>query len=766
MLANDMDNRVSRRSLLAAGLAALLAAQVLYGILALSALYKTYRESLLSVQALSCEKMGQDLSRLARFGKEPDRLEHLGERVAAFCRTTGTGRLLVQNAEGKAVAAWNVPGDGPHVPARRKGVRHQVEEFSQDGIIWLYHPIRDRLDKEVGGVLLGVDEAQLSSGLRRAATPHLFAFLGWTAAACGLLALLVMLNGKPPFPRLGRAWCLVIPLLVSQLAFLFLLRGPFVTFQETVIERTATQLARHVRQDMEHVAALGLRLEQVPSIRPYLEGLQKGLPWVRGLSIRTGDGPLFEVGEAGTGPGMALPIRDARGKDVASVVVALPQNAATTGFSTLFYDTLTITVIAMLFMLELLALSGPGEAASSAPARSGRLMRPVIFLCMFAIDLPASFIPLRMSEINPELFGLPRDVVMGLPLSFGMLAVGLAILLGGFWSQKRGWRPLFLWGAGLVAAGNAASGLATEPLAYILARGGAGFGYGLINLAGQVFIVAHSTRENRAQNLAFMVAGLYAGFLCGSAFGGLIADRLDYASAFLVSAGLMACIGLGLRLVLPREPWKPESGGAARLPLRELARFLGDRSMLGLLLCNIFPCAFVTVCLFQFFIPVSLNAEGVSPAGIGRVFMAFCLLIIVFGPMLGRAVDRSGRKLLWLAGAGFLGVGGILALLAFDGLAAAFLSVGLLALCNAVASSAQGAYALELPATGRFGASRSMGVYNVTERLGQMLGPVTLGQVIALWGAASGLVGMAVVFAVLTLLFLLSGLGARKGTTA
>ncbi|WP_300847951.1 MFS transporter, partial [uncultured Bilophila sp.] len=240
----------------------------------------------------------------------------------------------------------------------------------------------------------------------------------------------------------------------------------------------------------------------------------------------------------------------------------------------------------------------------------------------------------------------------------------------------------------------------------------------------------------------------------------------DYASAFLVSAGLMACIGLGLRLVLPREPWKPESGGAARLPLRELARFLGDRSMLGLLLCNIFPCAFVTVCLFQFFIPVSLNAEGVSPAGIGRVFMAFCLLIIVFGPMLGRAVDRSGRKLLWLAGAGFLGVGGILALLAFDGLAAAFLSVGLLALCNAVASSAQGAYALELPATGRFGASRSMGVYNVTERLGQMLGPVTLGQVIALWGAASGLVGMAVVFAVLTLLFLLSGLGARKGTTA
>lgn len=760
-----MESPASRRSLLAAGLAALLAAQVLYGILALSSLYKTYRESLLSVQALSCEKMGQDLSRLARFGKDPGRIEHLDRRVAAFCRATDTSRLLVRDAEGTTVAAWNVPGEGPRVPAKRKSVRNQVDEFSEAGIIWLHHPIRDRLGKDVGGVLLGVDEAQLSSGLRRAAAPHLFAFLGWTAAACGLLTLLVTLNGKPPFPRIGRAWCLVIPLLVSQLAFLFLLRGPFAAFQETVVERTATQLALHVRQDMEHVAALGLRLEQVPSIRPYLEELQRSLPWARGLSLEAGDRPLFAAGEAGAGPRVDLPIRDAHGRDVASVVVALPEDAATAGFSTLFYDTLTITVIAMLFMLELLALSGPKEEAA-APALSGRLMRPVIFLCMFAIDLPASFIPLRMSEINPDLFGLPRDVVMGLPLSFEMLAVGAAILLGGFWSQKKGWRPLFLWGAGLVAAGNAASGLAVEPLAYIIARGGAGLGYGLINLAGQVFIVAHSTRENRAQNLAFMVAGLYAGFLCGSAFGGLIADRLDYASAFLVSAGLMACIGLGLRFVLPREPWKPESGGAARLPLRELARFLGDRSMLGLLLGNIFPCAFVTVCLFQFFIPVSLNAEGISPAGIGRVFMAFCLLIILFGPSLGRAVDRSGRKLWWLAGAGFLGVGGILALIAFDGLAAAFLSVALLALCNAVASSAQGAYALELPASGRFGASRSMGVYNVTERLGQMLGPVSLGQVIALWGAASGLVGMAAVFAVLTLLFVLAGLSARKSPAA
>ncbi|MFR4119791.1 MAG: MFS transporter [Bilophila wadsworthia] len=410
------------------------------------------------------------------------------------------------------------------------------------------------------------------------------------------------------------------------------------------------------------------------------------------------------------------------------------------------YDTLTIMIIAMLFMLELVPLQGVGQAAG-APLPP-RIMRPIIFLCMFAIDLPASFIPLRIAEMDLGLLGLPPDVVMGLPLSFEMCAVGIGILIGSFWSQKSGWRPLLLWGALLVALGNVASGLVSDSLAYILSRGGAGFGYGLINLAGQVFVVSHSSPEHRAGNLSALVAGLYAGFLCGSAFGGLIADNLGYASAFLVSAGLMAIIRIFLHFALPREPWTPEPSASGRISCAGSAPFFSDIKMAGLLLGNIFPCAFVTVCLFQFFLPVSLSQAGVSPAGIGRVFLLFCLVIIYLGPFFGRAVDKSPNKLFWLVGGGFLCIGGIIALLLLDGLAAAFACVALLALCNAIVASAQGTYALEIPVSRQVGSGRTVGIYNITERLGQMLGPVALGQVIALWGVNSGLLGMAAVLAV------------------
>ena len=275
--------------------------------------------------------------------------------------------------------------------------------------------------------------------------------------------------------------------------------------------------------------------------------------------------------------------------------------------------------------------------------------------------------------------------------------------------------------------------------------------------------MSHSSPEHRAGNLSALVAGLYAGFLCGSAFGGLIADNLGYASAFLVSAGLMAIIGIFLHFALPREAWTPEPSASGRISLRGLGAFFSDIKMAGLLLGNIFPCAFVTVCLFQFFLTVSLSQAGVSPAGIGRVFLLFCLVIIYLGPFFGRAVDKSPNKLVWLVGGGFLCIGGIIALLLLDGLAAAFACVALLALCNAIVASAQGTYALEIPVSRQVGSGRTVGIYNITERLGQMLGPVALGQVIALWGVNSGLLGMAAVLAVLNILFALTGRLAKAG---
>lgn len=69
--------------------------------------------------------------------------------------------------------------------------------------------------------------------------------------------------------------------------------------------------------------------------------------------------------------------------------------------------------------------------------------------------------------------------------------------------------------------------------------------------------------------------------------------------------------------------------------------------------------------------------------------------------------------------------------------------------------SVQGVYALELPAAKILGDAKAMTVYNVAERIGQVLGPVTLGLTISLYGGTASLYGMALTFFIMCAVFLI-----------
>ena len=758
---------LSQKRMLAGGIGILLIAQFLYGIFTLAALYKTYRNTLLSVRSVATEKLGLDLSRQMRFGKNLERMEGLELWLQRLHQTTEIDTFIIRNAAGKDIAAWPKGSEAPALPEKKSElqlIRNDVKEFSDHAMLWLTQPIYNRTGELVGTVLTGIDEQALSKKIIAMASAQGGFFGGISLLACALFFLLILREGKFPFFIRGK-WCFILPLIVSQVLFLVYLRGPVNTFLQEKAHEAATQLGQEIGQDIQHIVHLGLPLSAVPSVQAHLDGIRKTLPWVQTLAVKTADS-AYSSGATGSAITATIPLPSSNGQ-VADITVGVADSFVGSASNEIIFNSLTTMVIALLCMLELVSLqnmhnSPQGTARLGSQTQlSPFLVRPLIFLCMFAIDMPISFIPLRIAAMDLTFLGLSPDVVMGLPLSVEMCTVGLGILAGGVWSQKHGWRPLFLWGAVLVALGNIASGIGTTPLTYILARGFSGFGYGFINMAGQIFVIAHSTQENRAGSLSAMVAGMYAGFLCGSAFGSLIADTIGYAYAFFASSLCMAGIGIFI-LCLPREPWIAEKTQSQGLSCKALGKFLADRRMLGLLLGNIFPCAFVTVCLFQFFIPVSLHTEGVSPAGIGRVFLLFCLVIIALGPRLGKIVDASRNKHLWLLAGSLLAIGGIGALVVFKGLIAAFLAVALLALCNAIVSSAQGAYALELPIAHNVGSASTVSCYNITERIGQMLGPVTLGQAIALWGVHSGLVGMAVICILLTLFFALMGYATKR----
>lgn len=760
------------RRLLAGGVLALLCAQLLYGALMLSALYKQYQEPVFQINGLVCQDIADHLGLLVRVGKSlrPQTVE----RFLSHYRTrTEADNIAVADASGRVIYQWKSDGSSTlMVPAGASPVFGQVRKFSTDDDFWTSCPIKGRNGVVSGHVFMALDKARISALLSDAARGQLLLFFGVTLGECLLLALLLYRFAFPrqhsspkKFSVLLRA-CFMTPLVAGQILILCLLYSPLSRLYETEMTHAGTQLARQMTWDLERLAGMGLPVSGVHGLDSWMMERQKQISTL-GMAVFDVTGKLHAAADAqGTlsegewekrraehAPVTLVMRHPDDGAPIGSVQVIMNPATATDNLRSVMLDNLTMTVVAALFLSELLFLLLMSRKGATAMSRSPEFMRPIIFACLFATEMSMSYVPICIGELGLDLFGLPPDVVSGLPVSCELFMAGLAMFVGGFWSQKSGWRPMLLAGLALACLGSCASWLSSSALPFILARGMSGLGYGFINLSAQVFVIAHSSEDSRARNLAFMFAGLYAGSLCGSTMGGLIADRLGYHAVFPASAVMLALTTIALFRLLPREPWQSEENESARLSLRETLSFFFDRRMGALLAFFIIPNALITVCLFQFFMPLSLSQAGTSPATIGRVFLLYCIIVMFAGPALGSLLDKTRRMERPLFLSMLIVSLSVVALVVFHGIAAAVISMALLALNTSIAANGQGPYALSLPAAQRFGRARTMGFYNVAMRVGQVLGPLSLGIMMSVWNAQTGLTILAVFTLCCALLF-------------
>ena len=135
-------------------------------------------------------------------------------------------------------------------------------------------------------------------------------------------------------------------------------------------------------------------------------------------------------------------------------------------------DSLTFSIISILFLVELLILvykviERPRDERKQSVQIHYSAMRPAAFLFLFGIDISISFIPLHMENLYSPILGLSKDTVLGLPISIEFLFVGLSILLSGIWNDRRGWYEPFLAGLFLAAIGGLYSWAASNMFHFI-----------------------------------------------------------------------------------------------------------------------------------------------------------------------------------------------------------------------------------------------------------------------------------------------------------
>ena len=437
------------------------------------------------------------------------------------------------------------------------------------------------------------------------------------------------------------------------------------------------------------------------------------------------------------------------------------------------FDSATVLVISFLFMVELLIMifriirsSSNIDGAKTKIEFSD--IRPVMFIFFFSFDLCISFLPLYMEQLYIPMFGLSKDIVLSLHISGEMFFAGITAIIVGWLLDRVNWHLPFIYGLIICSIGSFYSWLSPDAYHLLFSRCLTGIGYGLAFMAGQGFVVSYTDSKTKTQGLTQLFAGLMAGSICGGAAGAMIADRIGYGPIFFIS-GVLLIVTVLYTLYFMRAGFKKkevlkklDKDGIEKdkQGLSLVFNFIFNRNILSLLILGILPTAFSIVGYINFFYPVYLNRLGETQSNIGRVYMIYGLCLIYIAPLLSKFVDRSDNKKLFIVITGLIGGLAFTSYYFIAGIWATIITVLLLGISSSFDASRT--YALNLKITKTLGEGTAMGIFNLAEKIGQVVGPIIFGLFFITANVNKTMAAFGIIYIIITLLFLVTAQSDKK----
>ena len=491
-----------------------------------------------------------------------------------------------------------------------------------------------------------------------------------------------------------------------------------------------------VGKNIKSIYDKGLSLQNIEGLDKYLDSIKDSLPQIEDISI--------------------IPSKDLIARNISSpgtVNVTISQGYLDKQMFKIFLDIVTMLIISILFMIEITLLAviimirGPNQVVERIgvdTATSHGLVRSLIFFVNLGAFMSLTFVPIVMKNLYKPIGGLPKDVVLGLPLSAEMLGGIIAIVLAGWFVNKMEWQVVLYIGAILLLTGNLSSGFSANTIALISSRAIAGLGLGFIMMSVRSLVV--SLPETNVAIAAFG-AGSIAGLNCGAVIGGMLAERIGYNTVFFIAAALILIpLILVHQLMSEYDIATRETSNLSAL--KKLVNFIGDKKAIIFLLCIFIPY-FISGAFLDYFFPLFASSNGLSQSDISRGVLLNGLFIIYLGPVLTRLVINKLGNTNGMILSMSIVVCALTSFVFFGSITAAFVTLMLLGLAESFGISMKTTYFLNLRGIRDLEINTGMAYFSVMVNGSRMAGPIIYGLALSL-GIRMG-VGL-IAFAILALL--------------
>ncbi len=373
-------------------------------------------------------------------------------------------------------------------------------------------------------------------------------------------------------------------------------------------------------------------------------------------------------------------------------------------------------------------LSAKSEQETPENAIPYAYIRPVVFLFLIADGFCVSFLPLYVNTLYQPVFGLSREVVIGLPISFYMLFFALSMPICGSWSDAMGWGKPLILGISLNAAGMLLTAAATDIFQLIVFRCITAVGFGMVFMSCQQFVMDNTLPGSRATGMASFLAAFFSGDLCGTVIGGMLADRIGYRAVFLVG-GIISLFSLVCAAALFRKQLTVarKEHAAVTFPLKNLFRVLKDTEFCSVVFLQGIPAKIALIGFLYYFVPIYLKRLDTLQSNIGRVLMCYGVTLIFLNPLFSKLLKKAAYQRHFIAFGGLLTGLAMISFHFYSGLGAVLFLVVALGLAHTFSVPSQAAFIAETEIVKALGTGTGMGLFRFWERIGNIAGPLFLG---------------------------------------
>ncbi|MTI81356.1 MAG: MFS transporter [Firmicutes bacterium] len=498
-----------------------------------------------------------------------------------------------------------------------------------------------------------------------------------------------------------------------------------------------------VEKNIESVYTKGISLQNIEGFDKYLNSIKDSLPQIDDVS-------LVPSGE----------LNSQNPQEFNRITITVSNDYVGQQMNKILLDMLTVLVISIFFMIELTLLAviimiknqtkGVTQGSSCEIGTSHGLVRSLSFLVNICVFMSITFVPIVMKNLYLPLLGLPKDVVLGLPLSAEMLGGVLAIFLAGWLIDKKGWRAIFYIGVLFLAGGNLLSGLSASAIPFVFSRAIAGLGVGFIMMALRSLVVS-LPEKNTA--IAEFGSGSIAGLNCGAVIGGMLADRIGYDAIFYLAAITAVIPFIFARRLLTEFEIEVRVTSSSSA-LEKFINFITDKKAVVFLACIFIPF-FVSGAFLDYYFPLFASSNNLTQSDISRGFLLNGLFIIYLGPILTRYASNKLGNTNGIIMSLFIVVCALATFILFGTVTSAFVTIVLLGIAESFGVSMKTNYFLNLKGIKDLEINKGIAYFSVMVNLSRMAGPIIYGVALSLgMRMGVGLISLVILMLLLVFIFL------------